>query len=616
MLLLLPSSGIGSVMISTRNCNCSSLIHGDQWASHEAIKQLNVASSVLISLKGRRQYRGMLLPNFNTKSHAICFGLGSLKELDRFVPHFGQSLPRDGMEISKCCSRNESEDPMLDGANNGFLSRVDNIFRMLDDRYQLIEEPWLSLSPVHSSPADGDIDASDLINRDATVDAVKSASLYSDTYQPVEEPWLIYPAVKSVNADVGFKCEAFSREQSPNGQNLTSYQEHALPFPEKRPDQELIKHHFLKESISIEILINSSRCSMQRIAVLEDGELVELLLEPAKDNVLCDSIYLGVVKKLVPRMGAAFVDIGTEHCFMKIQHDKQPFIFPPFCSSKKRKFTDAARSSTIREQLGAKQDVRRLSDDVEEPDDDSVAVFQDGSTLCINDEFADHEVHHDIDVAEFTSKKSIQAEESITDLYVSGSCLKYKDSYSWDDIRPGTNIVVQVVKEGLGKKGPSATPYPKLKSRFWVLITRSSNIGISKSITGIERTRLHEIAEELQPAGFGLIVRTLAVGQCKEELRTDLEGLLSTWKTIFEHAKSAADEGVGNSVPVILHKAMGQTLSVVQDYFSHKVRRMVVDSPGIYHETLSMLLCLHHPIVSFEGGLLVGCLVSLVFKAG
>lgn len=54
---------------------------------------------------------------------------------------------------------------------------------------------------------------------------------------------------------------------------------------------------------------------MQRIAVLEDGELVELLLEPAKDNVLCDSIYLGIVKKLVPRMGAAFVDIGTEHFF-------------------------------------------------------------------------------------------------------------------------------------------------------------------------------------------------------------------------------------------------------------------------------------------------------------
>ncbi|KAL9255103.1 hypothetical protein AKJ16_DCAP00421 [Drosera capensis] len=77
-------------MISVQNCNCCGLIRDDQWALHEAIKQLNVvASSVLISLKGRRQCGGMLLPNFNAKSRAICFHLGSLKELDRFVPHFG-----------------------------------------------------------------------------------------------------------------------------------------------------------------------------------------------------------------------------------------------------------------------------------------------------------------------------------------------------------------------------------------------------------------------------------------------------------------------------------------------------------------------------------------------
>ncbi|GAB2259774.1 hypothetical protein Droror1_Dr00010629 [Drosera rotundifolia] len=604
-------------MISVRNCNCSCLINGDQWNSHEAIKQLNVASSVLISHKKRQC--GVMLPNFNAKRRAICFRLGSLKELNRFVPHFGQPLSRDGTEISKCCSWRKSAEPMLDGANNGFSSKLDKLLAVLakdrsfsekdqpieepwlslssvhsiSERDQPIEEPWLSLSSVHSNTADGDTDASDLINRDTTVDAVESASLYSDTYQPVEEPWLLYPAAESVNADLGFNCEASTREQSPNGkQNLIAYQEHAPQFPEKRPDEQLIKHLFSKVSISMEILINSSVCSMQRIAVLEDGELVELLLEPVKDNVLCDSIYLGIVGKLLPQMGAAFVYIGNKHnCFMEI-HGKQPFIFPPFWSSKKREFADEAPSSTIREQFGAKQNGQRLSDDVQEPDDDSVAVFQDGSTLRINDEFVDD----DLDVAEFTSKKSIRAEKSRTELYVNGSCLKNEDSYSWDDIRPGTKIVVQVVKEGLGSKGPSVTPYPKLKSRFWILETRGSNIGISKKITGSERTRLKEIAKKiakvLMPPGFGLKVRTVAEGQCEEELQKDLKGLLSTWKTIIKHAKSAAlaaDEGLENSVPVILHEAMGQTLSVVQDYFSHKVKRMVVDSPRIYHEVISYL---------------------------
>lgn len=107
-----------------------------------------------------------------------------------------------------------------------------------------------------------------------------------------------------------------------------------------------------------------------------------------------------------------------------------------------------------------------------------------------------------------------------------------------------------------------------------ILITRCDRIGISKKISGIERTRLKVIAKTLQPPGFGLTVRTVAAGHSLEELQKDLEGLVSTWKNITEHAKSAAlaaDEGVEGAVPVILHRAMGQTLSVVQDYFNETV---------------------------------------------
>lgn len=107
-----------------------------------------------------------------------------------------------------------------------------------------------------------------------------------------------------------------------------------------------------------------------------------------------------------------------------------------------------------------------------------------------------------------------------------------------------------------------------------ILLTRCNTIGISKKISGVERTRLRVIAKTLQPPGFGLTVRTVASGHSLEELQRDLEGLLSTWKGIVDHAKSAAlaaDEGVDGAVPVMLHRAMGQTLSVVQDYFNEKV---------------------------------------------
>lgn len=105
-------------------------------------------------------------------------------------------------------------------------------------------------------------------------------------------------------------------------------------------------------------------------------------------------------------------------------------------------------------------------------------------------------------------------------------------------------------------------------------MTRCNTIGISKKISGVERTRLRVIAKTLQPPGFGLTVRTVASGHSLEELQRDLEGLLSTWKSIVDDAKSAAlaaDEGVEGAVPIMLHRAMGQTLSVVQDYFNEKV---------------------------------------------
>jgi len=110
------------------------------------------------------------------------------------------------------------------------------------------------------------------------------------------------------------------------------------------------------------------------------------------------------------------------------------------------------------------------------------------------------------------------------------------------------------------------------------LFTRCDKVGVSQKICGTERTRLKVIAKTLQPEGLGLTVRTAAAGHSFEELQKDLEGLLSTWKNIMEHAKSsalAADEGVEAAVPAILHRPMGQTLSVVQDYFNENVGSVI-----------------------------------------
>lgn len=110
-------------------------------------------------------------------------------------------------------------------------------------------------------------------------------------------------------------------------------------------------------------------------------------------------------------------------------------------------------------------------------------------------------------------------------------------------------------------------------------MTRFNSVHISKKISGLERTRLRVIAKTLQPEGFGLTVRTVAAGHTLEELQKDLDSLLSTWKGITEQAKSAAlaaDEGVEGAIPVLLHGAVGQTHTVVQDLFNDKVKLKII----------------------------------------
>lgn len=107
-----------------------------------------------------------------------------------------------------------------------------------------------------------------------------------------------------------------------------------------------------------------------------------------------------------------------------------------------------------------------------------------------------------------------------------------------------------------------------------ILVSRGNKVGVSKKITGIERTRLKGITKLLRPPGFTLTARTVAAGHSWEELQKDLDRLLSTWKGIIEHAQSAAlaaEEGVEGAVPVMLHRSKGQALSVVQDDFNEKV---------------------------------------------
>lgn len=441
-------------------------------------------------------------------------------------------------------------------------------------------------------------------------------STISERDQPVEEPWFLHSPLSCLSYGDGMEANSAKDEKT----RLEANNQHDQ-ITEKFLSEEN-SHVIFKDSVSTVILINSSICTMQRIAVLEDGKLVELLLEPVKSHVQCDSVYLGVVTKLVPHMGGAFVNIGSSrHSLMDIKHNREPSIFPPFRRRKKKQAKDFASGSLS--EPSAANEIEPSSEDVVFFEDAAEDDFEDEDMQFMHNNSDGNDVGDDFDVLGVLKENvngsvvdygEVDADfEDLLDgehhlegnligassLEMSNSCsvshsqdIEGADENKWHHVRKGTKIIVQVVKEGLGTKGPTLTPYPKLRSRFWILLTCCDRIGVSKKITGVERTRLKVIAKTLQPQGFGLTVRTVATGRSLEELQKDLEGLLSTWKNIVEHAKSAAlaaDEGVEGATPVLLHRAMGQTLSVVQDYFNDDVNNMVVDSPRTYHEVTNYL---------------------------
>jgi ribonuclease G len=145
-------------------------------------------------------------------------------------------------------------------------------------------------------------------------------------------------------------------------------------------------------------------------------------------------------------------------------------------------------------------------------------------------------------------------------------------------LRSGQEILVQIAKEPIGGKGARLTAALSLPGRFCVLVPNDSTVGVSKKIeSDQERHRLRRIAKQLCPPGFGLIVRTVATGKDEETLRTDFDGLMTAWRKIEEGARN-------QKAPVLLHKDMGMTSSVIRDLFSPDITRVVVDSKKLHAE--------------------------------
>ena len=220
-----------------------------------------------------------------------------------------------------------------------------------------------------------------------------------------------------------------------------------------------------------ELLINAG-VRETRVAILEDGKLVELLVDRPDNRRMVGDIYLGRVEAVLPGIQAAFVDIGTE---------KSAF-------------------------LHASDLVRESAEEAEDDDDDGDDEPEDNATA---------------------GSKGNGAGGGRRGRKASAPPIQ-------EALKRGQEIMVQVSKEPISTKGPRVTAQISLAGRFLVYIPDSSRVGVSRKISGgAERSRLKEqVAAILPDKAGGVIVRTVSEDVTPEALKRDLDTLMAQWKKV------------------------------------------------------------------------------------
>ena len=140
-------------------------------------------------------------------------------------------------------------------------------------------------------------------------------------------------------------------------------------------------------------------------------------------------------------------------------------------------------------------------------------------------------------------------------------------------LKPGQEVLVQVVKEPTGNKGAFLTTWLSLAGRFLVLTPGQEQIGVSRKVNDEEeRARLREMMNGIDPgSGLGVIVRTVSAGTTKATLKNDLQYLKRLWKDIRKKATEVA-------APALVHQEPGLSERAVRDYLTEDVGEIWVDN--------------------------------------
>lgn len=303
-----------------------------------------------------------------------------------------------------------------------------------------------------------------------------------------------------------------------------------------------------------QILI-SQDANEKQVAILEDGRLEEFYIERGDSKKLFGNIYEGVVKTVIPGIDAAFVDIGT---------GKDGFLY----------VGDALRSPL----------------DLDAEFDDGEEKKVEGAPGEVKPEGAVPVAGNSQGQAPAQNPGPGQAQGQGRNPGRHGGRGRHQQNRHnrqqhqhprrpriEEVLKVGQKVIVQVVKEPLGNKGPRLTTQFSIPARYLVMMPGEEKIGISRRVESrSERERIRGIFRSLEiPKGVGFIVRTNAEGRSDADFTRDIRYLIRLWKKI--HGMISAKKA-----PVMIHQELGLVERVVRDHVNEETTKIVVDHPEIF----------------------------------
>ncbi|MFO0857322.1 MAG: Rne/Rng family ribonuclease [Phycisphaerales bacterium] len=140
-------------------------------------------------------------------------------------------------------------------------------------------------------------------------------------------------------------------------------------------------------------------------------------------------------------------------------------------------------------------------------------------------------------------------------------------------LRRGDEIIVQVLKEGVGTKGPTLTSYLSIPGRFLVMMPFMDKVGVSRKVEDEEeRRKMREILDQLDlPEGFGFILRTAGMTRTKVELKRDLAYLMRLWKDMDKRLKTGGK-------PRLLYSESDLLVRALRDVLTSETDEVIVDN--------------------------------------